>query len=1209
MITSQSQKPPARSSRLRANRLEPGWASDHRLLHRLHPVHSSCQPPDSRIVWERRITSYRHCCPRQFRDGTSYPSVSVTGVYLTGDHLVVSATDLTNFIECRHLTGLDRDVAWGRIDRQVRDDDARDVLFARGLAHERAYLRQLYAEGRTVVEIEVGSDLKRAERDTVAAMEVGVDIVYQGSFYDGVWRGHADFLEKRPGRPSLFGDWSYDLADTKLSRRLKVAALLQMATYAERLAILQGVPPEFLTVVTGEGLRRQFRFADCAAYTRRAAADLLRFLAQSPDTYPDRVRHCSRCDWDAMCSARRRADDSLSLVAGMRRDHARLLTEAGLPTLAVLATSDPAALPAAIGAAPRARLAAQARLQLAERRSGEPSHELLPAEPRRGMALLPEPSRGDLFFDMEGDPFVGESGLEYLFGCTDMAGEYSALWAHDRAEEKAAFEAFVDRVMRGWAADPGMHVYHYASYERSVLQRLSARYDTRIDEVDRLLRGERLVDLYAVVRHGLRMSKESYSLKKLEAFFAPGARHEAEVSDAAASIVAYERWLDRREQAELDAIASYNAVDCRSTHQLRDWLEALRADLVDSGATVARPEDAPGVVGEATAEANRVTAELRRALLATDPDNAVVVLLADLLDWHRRESRPEWWEYFRRMEMTDEELMADSAAVGLLGPARELRIEGQSTIWRHEFPAQETKLKAGDEGYIDPRTKSGVGTVVAIDAEVGWLDIKRQSKRGPLVAPSLVPGGPFNDKVLRGALRRLGEDVRDRGMDAAGHLRAARDLLARRPPAGASGGPLVRSGESPADAVNRLAVGLRGGVLAVQGPPGSGKTWSAARMILHLLDSGQRVGISAFSHKAIGNLLDEVMRAAAAQGRAVRALQKAGEGERCMSTRVACTTASSEVVASLGDLDIVAGTAWLFSREEMAGAVDTLVIDEAGQLSLANVLAVAGAAENLVLFGDPQQLAQPAKGVHPPGAEASALEHLLGGAATIDPALGVFLDRTWRMHPQVCDFVSQTSYDGRLLSHDSCALQRVDAPGQLSGAGVRWIPVEHRDNSAASGEEAEVVRRLLDDLVGGSWTGPDGRCRPLGLDDVLIIAPYNAQVGRLRARLPAQARVGTVDKFQGQEAPVVIYSMASSSVADAPRGVEFLYSRNRLNVAVSRARALVAIVASPRLLDSPVRTPEQLVLVNALCRFSELAGAAHGSVPHSGGEPLIERPA
>ncbi|MDP9239314.1 MAG: TM0106 family RecB-like putative nuclease, partial [Actinomycetota bacterium] len=684
--------------------------------------------------------------------------------------LVVSASDLTRFIECRHVTGLDLSVARDELTAPEHDDPALEVLYARGLAHEQAYLQRLRDDGLSIVEIAYGGDLREAERQTVEAMRAGADVVYQGTFFDGTWRGHADFLEKRPGRPSRFGDWAYDLADTKLARRLKVAALLQMASYAERLTLLQGVPPEFLTVVTGDGQRRSFRLADCAAYTRRAAADLMRFLAAPPVTYPDRVRHCAVCRWDARCDARRRSDDNLSLVAGMRRDHARLLAESGVGSLAALGRSDPVALPAAIGAGPRERLAAQARLQHGERVSGCASYELLPAEPGRGLCLLPEPSRGDLFFDIEGDPYVGQTGLEYLFGISDTTDHFTPYWGHDPAGEKAAFEGLVDHLMGRWAADPAMHVYHYAAYERTALQKLSARYDTRIDEVDRLLRGGRLVDLYAVVRQGLRVSKESYSLKSLEAFYDPDVRAHADVADAAGSIVAYERWLADGDPAQLAAIERYNAVDCRSTRHLRTWLEGRRAELVAHGEVLQRPADGgAGEPGEALAQANRAATALRDALALLYPGDDDVRLLGDLLDWHRREARAEWWDYFHRLTLSDEELVRDSAAVGELGPGRAARAQAQSTIWRHDFPPQEAKFKASD-GAHDSRTSASVGVVTAVDPEAGWIEIRRQRDRGPTVATSLVPAPPIPDGVLREAVLRVADDVRLRGMDAPGPL-------------------------------------------------------------------------------------------------------------------------------------------------------------------------------------------------------------------------------------------------------------------------------------------------------------------------------------------------------------------------------------------------------------------------------------------------------
>jgi len=1121
-------------------------------------------------------------------------------VYVAADGgLVVSPTDLTNFLACRHLTRLDLAVALGDLQAPVEDDEALAVLRARGEMHEREYVDSLSAAGRSIVRIDAG-DLRRGEQDTVAAMRRGADVIYQATFFDGVWRGHADFLEKRADRPSALGDWSYDIADTKLAGRIKVAALLQMATYAERLAVLQGRPPELLTVITGDGVRRPYRLADCAAYARKVRRDLLAALVETLPSYPERVRHCPQCRWDARCTARRQADDHVSLVAGIRRDQAHAMVETGIATLAALAVADSRALPTTIGPSSRERLVHQARLQATQRASGVATYELLPVQPRCGLARLPEPSRGDLFLDLEGDPYVGDGGLEYLFGLCDSTGQFFSYWARTPAAEKATFERLIDHLMRSWSDDPTMHIYHYAAYETLALRRLSARHNTRVDEVDRLLRANRLVDLYAVVRQALRAGTDSYSIKRLEAFYDPDARRGSEVADAASSIVAFERWLSTGDDHELLAIEKYNEIDCRSTLLLRDWLEERRGELAASGGPVERPVDGDGRPSERVVVAARTTARLHDELTrelprdrdADDELQHATRLLADLLDWHRREARPEWWEYFRRQELTDEHLVDDPAAVGQLGPARRVRTDPTAAVWRMDFPPQDTKLRVGESRYLDPRTERPQGTVVAIDAERGWLDLRRTSGQPEPSCTSLVPAGPLDDAVLRDALRRLAEWTRDHGIDSPlpAH-RSARDLLLRRPPRAAPPGLLARPEERPADAVVRLATDLAGGVLAVQGPPGSGKTVTAAVAVVRLLTAGRRVGLCAFSHKAIANLLDSVMAAAAQAGVPIRAVQKADGEDRCRSPEVRHVRSSRDVVAAVtaGDVDLVAGTCWLFAREDMAGALDTLVVDEAGQLSLANVLAVAGCARDLLLFGDPQQLAQPAKGDHPPGAAASALEHVLAGAPTLSPDLGVFLDRSWRMHPAVCRFVSEVGYEDRLRSHESCQLQRVDAPGPLRGAGIRWVPVDHVDNRAVSAEEADVVAALLDKLLRGSWTDARGEQRRLGLADVLVMAPYNAHVGRLRARLPAGTRVGTVDRFQGQEAAVVLYSMATSTADNAPRGVEFLYSLNRLNVAVSRARALVAVVASPRLLDAAVRRPTELRMVNALCRLAETA--------------------
>ncbi len=444
-------------------------------------------------------------------------------------------------------------------------------------------------------------------------------------------------------------------------------------------------------------------------------------------------------------------------------------------------------------------------------------------------------------------------------------------------------------------------------------------------------------------------------------------------------------------------------------------------------------------------------------------------------------------------------------------------------------------------------------------------------------------------------------------MEGPGPYRAARDLLLGRPPriVGIAEGTELRGPDEPIlAAAQRLALGLDATTLPIQGPPGTGKTYTGARMIVRLLAEGRRVGITAQSHKAISNLLGEVCRASLDASVRLRAIQKCDTGDEVRGFDAVTLTDDNKAVdqaLAAGAVNLVAGTAFLFARPELEGTLDVLFVDEAGQLALANAVAVGGSADSIVLLGDPNQLPQVSQGVHPDGVGISALEHLSGGAATIDPSRGLFLAETWRMHPAVNGYVSETFYDGRLEAHPSTANQTVTGRDPaLDGTGLRYRPQVHTGQSSWSHAEAAAVADIVATLVGSDWTDADGRTRPLTIEDIIVVAPYNAHVAAINAaiegRLGTPARVGTVDKFQGQEGAVAIYSMASSSRDDAPRDMDFLYSRNRLNVAVSRARGMAILVASPDLLDAACRTPEQMRMVNALCRLVEVAYAQSGQI-------------
>ena len=1135
--------------------------------------------------------------------------------------LIVSATDLVGFLECDHLPSLELERARGERERPFRHDPQLELIRKRGFDHEQRIIERFRSEGRSVHEIatreaRTPDELREAEAETLAAMRRGEDVIFQATFFDGRWRGHADFLVRRDDRPSVLGPWSYDVADTKLARRVKAAAIIQMCVYGDLLERLQGIPPEFVSVVTGDGVLHDHLLADYAAYYRSAKArfeDRILGEGAPPATYPEPVDHCRVCAWWSVCADQRRADDHLSLVANMGRGHRQRLVEAGIPTLAALAGVPEGARLGTVPPRIASRLRSQAALQLGYRQTGTLRYELIPPEtdqPGRGLAALPAPSALDLFFDIESDPWALEDGLEYLLGYVEAgSGDpvYGAFWAHDRAGEKRAFEQFVDLVMERLGRDPAMHVYHYGGYESGALKRLMQRHGTREDQVDLLLRGRVLVNLYDhVVRSGIRASVESYSIKSIEKFYMP--LREGPVTDAGFSVVEYERWMESREQSILDGIAAYNRDDCVSTLLLRDWLEERRieaAPLYPDG-VVPRPAPVDGSPTEQLADDQAATRAredaLRRDLpadrLGRDDVQQGLWLLAALLDWHRRESKPAWWMWYWLRDATTEDLVASADALGELAFDREVDQVKRSVVHRYRFdPSQDTKIKAGDTP-IDPATGDAAGEVRAIDTLAGTIDLKRNAHRPHPSA--LIPGKPYGPEPMRSALGRVADHVIGHGLDGPGRFRAVRDLVLGRPPRVVfqpEGSPLARAGETPLDAARRLALALDETVLPIQGPPGTGKTYTGARMIVDLVRAGKRVGVTAQAHKAIANMLDAVSEAATEAGVPVAIAQKCDPGDGGSTASGVVQVDKPEAARdglSAGTYQVVGGTAWLWARDDMESSVDVLFVDEAGQLSLAMAVAVGTAARSLVLLGDPNQLPQVSQGTHPEGASASALEHLIAGAATIAPDRGLLLSTTYRLHPDINGYISEVFYDGRLQPDTANALQDLAGGLPLGGTGIRLVPLAHAHASNRSRIEADWIVDAVAGLLGRPWTDRSGRVRTLTAQDVLIVAPYNAQVaeihGAVRARLGIDANVGTVDRFQGREAPVAIYSMTTSTPDEAPRDLEFLYSGHRLNVAVSRARGLAAVVLSPELLRVACRTPEQMRLVNALCRFVELAG-------------------
>jgi predicted RecB family nuclease len=1053
-----------------------------------------------------------------------------------------SPSDLVGVLACPHLTTLQLAVAREELEQPFRHDPHAELIRRKGDEHEARYLASL---GDEVVRIDDPHEIgwEEAAAETEQAVRAGAPVIYQAALADGSWRGLADFLERQP-------DGGYEVVDTKLARRAKPAHLLQLCFYTGQVARLQGRRPPAMHVVNGLGERETFKPDEFFAYYRRL---MRRFLAATEDvrpTYPYPVDHCSLCDFLAGCKERWRADDHLSLVAGIRRTQVERLAANGISTLEALATMEETRIPK-VHPETLAKLHEQAALQLHRRTTGELSHLVLPVEPERGFSLLPEPSPGDIWLDFEGDPWYEPGrGLEYLFGWVYLDGGetgYEAIWALDRDAEKAGFERLLDLICERRRRFPGMHVYHYAPYEWTALGRLMGEHGTREEQLDDLLRGEVLVDLYRVTRQALRLSLESYSIKEVEAFY--GFERAEDVGGGGGATVAFEEWLEVREQSILDSIVAYNEEDCRSLYELHGWLLELRPPELGWRPTP-DPHEVPEEARERLDERARVEAGLRAA---------GDVLLADLLEYHRREEKPQWWEFFHHKGLDEEELLEDTDTIGGLEPVGEPEEDGHSLAYTLSFPPQEHKI--GGQA-LDPANEKLHD--VRVDDEHGLVVLRRSTKRADEPLPrALIPPRPLPTWVHRDAVLRFAE--------AQHRYPALVEILERRPPRAKLDGTEVAA-----------AASLDGSYLFVQGPPGSGKTYTGARMAVELMRRGQRVGVTSLSHKAIHRFLGEVRDAAREQGFSFSGRKKSsGEASRYEDEFVDWSDDNAAMLDE--ELQLVAGTSFLFAREDLDAHLETLFVDEAGQVSLADALAVGTAARNVILLGDPNQLAQVSQGSHPPGAAASVLQHLLGEAETVPPGMGIFQELTWRMRPEVNDFVSATFYEGRLQSGE-VTLGRALAVGN----GIRFLAVEHEGNRTQSWEEADAVAEEVRRLVGTPYEDEQG-ARALRHEDVIVVAPYNAQVRALRERLPDAVAVGTVDKFQGQEAPVVFYSMASSSSDDVPRGLDFLFSRNRLNVAISRAKCLAYLVASPRLLDANCRTIEQMRLANALCRLVEVA--------------------
>jgi uncharacterized protein len=1112
-----------------------------------------------------------------------------------------SATDLSNHLACEHLTQLHRKVALGELTKPSYYDPTLELLRARGKEHEDKYVKYLKKKGLSCVDLS-GKD----EQATVAAMQNGADVIIQAKLVHSGWMGYADILIKVPEESKL-GKWSYEVQDTKLGQETRPGAVLQLLLYADIIEIIQGHPVEKIHVVKpGDPFTiDSYRRDDFKAYYSLLKRDFVASVHAAATTYPVPVSHCNICAWWKVCADKRREDDHLSLVAGIRSVQVEELEKQTINTLAGFARAESVSKPERGNLRSLLKKKDQAAIQLKGREEHRNAHKiLLPQEEDRGFLLLPKPSKGDIYFDIEGDRNFPDGPLEYLLGYyyqEDGGWKYEKLWAHNRKEEKQAFRKFMKFVLARWKEFPGMCIYHYAPYEPTALKRLSRTYAMHELDVDKLLRGQRLVDLHSVVKGALIASVERYSLKDMEKF--TGFVREVDLRQASLSRRYIECSLESDDPKSITPedrtfVEGYNQDDCAATQALHSWLEKLRTEAKRAGAELPRLAVNDGEPDPENVEVITRAMRLREAMIRKLPEerekwNAehhAVWLLAHQVDYFDREAKSSWWEYFAIRKMDDDELLEHKKVIwGLENPTK-LPRKGQEVhpTFRYHFPPQDSAIQEGDK--VDDVAGETFGTVIAVSYEAWTIDIRipetpRHIPRAVQQKPLIIPHNALAD-----SLYQLAQEVNKNGLVRTQFHIACQLLLKEKPRLKAHrGANLFKPGENHIEGAIRLAEDLDKSILAIQGPPGSGKTYTGAKMILALVQKKKKIGVTAVSHKAIRNLLAKVKSEADREKIKVTVAHKSDDSFDEAKDGVAPLRNNPQALEAVENFVVVGGTAWLWAREDAINSLDYLFVDEAGQMSLTYVLAASRCAKNLILLGDPQQLEQPQQGSHPEGSGVAALTHLLDGHQTIPPDRGIFIPTTRRLHPAICQLTSELFYEKRLNSMAGLEKQAIGGKTAFAGSGLLYVPVDHTGNQSKSTEEVAAVKRIVDDLMAnGTWTSPDGKNRKLEPKDIAIVTPYNAQIAALETRLAGFA-IGTVDKFQGQEAPVVIYSMASSSAEEAPRGMEFLYSPNRFNVATSRAMTLCILVASPKLFEPECHTVDQMRWANAICRYKELS--------------------
>lgn len=1133
---------------------------------------------------------------------------------------IISSQDIVSSFECDHRLSLNLAKSAGLISKPGQDDPELELLKQRGISHEKQLLEELRATKSMIDLPDPSFDEDSMQADwqkTEDAMNQGVEVIYQATLFTGDALGLVDFLvlAKDEQGNALIGEngkYIYEPVDAKSSKSAKPRAVLQVGFYGVLLERLGWPRPNQVHL----WLAGKDDFSGEASKPMAIAEGLFDELTESLNqpinlptpTWGPKISACTTCDWKDHCAEGRREGRDLSLVQGITSQASKHLRDAGIKSIDSLAVASNK--PKRLRSETLEKLRDQAALQIKGEQTGKIEWGFRNKE---SLQLMPASSQGDIWFDMEGNPYADNgNGLEYMFGFSFLKPnkelDFKDIWGHDREGEKKAFEDFIDWVMDNWKKYPDMHVYHYADYERRALLALSQKYSTRELELDQILRAGLLIDLFKIVKQSFKFSTESLSIKDIEVIY--GRSHkEGDVQTSMGSVVEYERYIEQIElgdtekaQKILDGIRKYNKLDCDSTYDLDRWIRERcnehgilpqETTIEEIQNDIEQKDDS--LLAERLLEGVPVDVEKRTELEQAKATMAACVLFVT------REMRPTWWQIFDTKKADLDEI--DQSSGGLViaearasdwykeGRQRNLRRDIE-IIGESQHPAD--LFAKGDK--IDLLYEfASLGMQTLTDSARGGttVEIKEFTQDGAIVeeqvkpadAPwqdlpiAAVPGPPqVNYKKIQERLMQVGHQLAD--SDSLPRAVWA-DILSKTPPRIEGGLSFV--GEREEQLVDSL-LRCDDSYLAVQGPPGTGKTYVGSRAVYDLAKRGWKIGVVSQSHKVVEHFISKVM-------------DLGDEVPVGKKPKNPSENPAGWEVDDVGQwaLDqpagfVIGGTAWTFVSDTVSTlGLDLLVIDEAGQFSLPMTIAASTSAKRVLLLGDPQQLPQVSKASHPEGVQNSSLEHVSLSEKTMPKDRGYFLETTFRMSPPLTKKVSDLQYLGKLTHSEEVEFRSLED----SEPGLFSMVINHAGNTTSSHEEAEKVVELVKGDLGRTWFyDKEKPSKSLSQEDFIVVTPFNDQVRLIQKALSKagldEVRVGTVDRFQGQEAAIAIVSMAASSGEDLPRGIDFVLNPNRLNVSISRGQWLAYLVHSPALLKIQ---PSSIDGMYQLGGFVELASS------------------